>query len=281
DVVAEYRALRASVLRRQALASDVHDAASTANLIRFNEAIDQALSESVAIYARNVEYSRDMFIAVLGHDLRSPLSAVLMACQLMLSSQNLDESTAAHAERINRSAKRMSEMVSQLLDFTRARLGNGLPMTPGDVDVAELAVDAVDEIRTAHPRRDVQYHGVKNLRARGDDVRIRQVLSNLLGNAVQHGASDAGITVRLSEADNVVEIRVHNSGAVMSALTMSTMFSPFKRLTPGTPIDAKSTSLGLGLYIAQQIVLAHAGTISATSDGDDGTEFLVRLPRGK
>ncbi|MEP6763428.1 MAG: sensor histidine kinase [Gemmatimonadaceae bacterium] len=278
DLVAEYRAMRASVLHRWSLVLEAHDADDFDQLTRFNEAVDQALAESVARYARNVEYSREMFIAVLGHDLRSPISAVLMACQAMLSAQGLDETVAMHARRISRSAKRMSGMVSDLLDFTRARLGNGLPIARDAVDFIALAKESVEELQTAQPDLAIEHTGDDVAIGQADAVRLRQVLANLLGNAAQHGAQNAPIKLNLRKVQDDIELRVHNTGTPISSTALPSIFSPFKRLMPGAEIDPRSTSLGLGLYIAQQIVMAHGGAIIVTSNESDGTEFLVRMP---
>ena len=196
----------------------------------------------------------------------------------MLAAQGLDETVAMHARRIARSTKRMNEMVSDLLDFTRARLGNGLPISREAVDFVMLAKDAVEELVVAQPALNVEYSGDDVVLGHADTARLQQVLANLLGNAAQHGARNSRIKLDMRTVDDHIQFRVHNTGGEISPEAMTAIFSPFKQLMPGTVIDPRSTSLGLKLYIAQEIVTSHGGTIHVKSNASDGTEFTVRLP---
>jgi signal transduction histidine kinase len=279
EMVSEYRALRASVIRLWTKASGALTGADLEDLMRFNEAIDQALAESITRYTQDLDRSKEMFVAILGHDLRSPLSGILMGSQFMLERDALEAPDQELARRIVRSAKRMNQMVADLLDFTRGRLGSGVPIVRAPMDLGEEASHAVDEISALHPTREVQLRISGDLRGDWDGARINQLLANLLGNAIHHGSHSTPITVTVhGRADDVV-LRVHNTGPAIPAADLPGIFSPFKRLRAGSRPTADSAHLGLGLYIAEQIVSAHGGTIDVTSSSDAGTAFTARLPR--
>lgn len=278
EMVSEYRALRASVIRLWTRACGTLTGDDLDDLIRFNEAIDQAMAESITRYTFDLDRSKDMFVAVLGHDLRSPLHAVTMASQFMLDTGELREPHLELTTRIARSARRMNMMVGDLLDFTRSRLGSGLPIVRAEMDLGKEARHAVDEIAAAHPESVLQFEATGNLVGRWDGARIGQVLSNLLGNAVQHG-TDSTVNVTVRGGDDEVVIRVHNRSPVIAASDLPGIFSPFKRLRPGLAAARPSSSLGLGLYIAERIVTAHGGAIRARSTDEHGTSFSVHLPR--
>jgi signal transduction histidine kinase len=279
EMVSEYRALRASVIRLWTKASGTLTGDDLEDLMRFNEAIDQALAESITRYTHDLDRSKEMFIAILGHDLRTPLGVVMTASQFMLETPGLEEPHLTMTTRIQRSGKRMNQMVGDLLDFTRSRLGSGVPINRQDVDMAKEASQAVEEILAAHPASTVRLDQSGNLKGSWDSARISQVLANLLGNAVQHGSAQTPINVTTRGEASEVVLRVHSRGPTIPALALSEIFSPFKRLHSGDTGAGAHSSLGLGLYIAERIVVAHGGTIEAESSDEDGTTFTVRLPR--
>ena len=279
EMVSEYRALRASVLRLWLEECGTLAGVSFQDLMRFNEAIDQSIAESVSRYTEDLDYSKEMFLAILGHDLRSPLNTVLMASSGMLESSELAEQHRTLTERIARSARRMSRMVGDLLDFTRDRLGSGLPVTPAPMNLAVAVLHVVEDVGIANPSGELQYNTSGNLEGSWDSARIGQVVANLLGTAVEHGTPKSIIDVTAQgEADDVV-LRVHNYGPAIPPEEIKGIFSPFKRLRAGQSASASSGSLGLGLYIAERIVTAHGGTIDVRSSVEAGTLFTVRLPR--
>jgi signal transduction histidine kinase len=279
EMVSEYRALRASVIRLWSGRCGTLTGDDIADLTRFNEAIDQSLAESVTRYSSDLDRSREMFVAILGHDLRTPLNAVIMASQFMLDTGELPEPHLTLTTRITRSARRMNRMVDDLLDFTRSRLGSGVPVTKRPMDLAREAAHAVDEVSAANPNCKVEFVTSGDLRGEWDCPRISQVLVNLLGNAVQHGAPDSIVTLTArGETDDVV-LEVHNVGPAITAPKLNGLFSPFKRLAPGHTAPANQTNLGLGLYIAERVVTAHGGKIQVQSSKEEGTRFTVRLPR--
>jgi signal transduction histidine kinase len=279
EMVSEYRSLRASVIRLWTKANGRLDGTDLEDLNRFNEAIDQALAESVTRYSEDIDRSKDMFVAILGHDLRTPLGAVIMASQFMLETGELEEPYLTLTTRIARSARRMNNMVGDLLDFTRSRLGSGLPIVRREMDLAKEVSHAVEEMAAAHPDSVLQVKTSGDLRGDWDCARIGQLLSNLIGNAVQHGSAKTTISLAAQgEAEGVV-LRVHNRGPAIPTADLEGIFSPFKRLGSREAAAGASNSLGLGLYIAERIVTAHGGTIDVRSSDDAGTSFTVHLPR--
>jgi signal transduction histidine kinase len=281
QLAAEFRALRASVLRLW-LRHNAGDESSLYQLTRFNEAIDQALAESIANYSDEVARSRDTFLAILGHDLRTPLSAIANS-GLYLGSPGLLPAGAPleAARRINRSAVRMSAMIRDLLEYTRSRLGRAIPISPEPTSMEQICRIAFDEARAAHPERIFRLETSGPLEGQFDTERLHQVLSNLLGNAVQHGARNQPITLRAyGEADRVT-VQVRNHGRPIPPDQLQVIFNPLVQI-PSPLVDedsTPSTSLGLGLYIAREIVAMHGGTLAAESSHDEGTVFSARLPR--
>jgi signal transduction histidine kinase len=279
EMVSEYRALRASVLRLWTRENGTLTGADIDDLMRFNEAIDQSLAESITQYAGIVDRSKDMFVAVLGHDLRTPLGAVIMASRFMLDTGELVEPHLTLVGRIAHSATRMNEMVGDLLEFTRNRLGSGVPITRQRMDLAKEAAHAIDEITSANPRTVVKLNVSGDVTGDWDAGRVGQVISNLLGNAVQHGDADETISVTVRGESRNVVLQIHNHGSAIPAEELPGLFSPFKRIRSEAMAEKASTSLGLGLYIVERIVVAHGGTIDVQSTDDGGTFFTVRLPR--
>ena len=278
EMVAEFRALRASVLRLWMAQHDVLTGVHVEDLARFHEAVDQAVAESIARFHASTVQSQDLFAAVLGHDLRTPLHTISVVTDHLAEAKVLDARYAPLMARAVRGTKRMARMLDTLLDFTRSRMGSGLAVRPHQLDLRELVEDAVDECRITNPQRTftVAMHG--DLRGSFDGPRISQVVSNLLGNAVQHGdhAAPVQIDVRGDDAEVIVEVR--NTGPTIPAAEIPTLFGAFKRLQHET-LDGDSTNLGLGLYIADQIVTAHGGRIVVTSTDAAGTSFAAHLPR--
>lgn len=278
EMVSEYRALRASVIRLWVDKCGHLSITDFDDLLRFNEMIDQSVAESVTRYTEDIERSKEVFLGILGHDLRTPLGAIIMASQFMLDTAALEEPNLALMTRIARSGRRMNGMVGELLDFTRSRLGSNMPITRAPMDLAKEAGNAVDEIRAAYPESQLQLNASGDLTGDWDCARIGQVLANLLGNAAQHGTPRTMISLTARGELKEVVLQVHNRGAPIPPADIPMLFSPFKRLAnPGD--GGNNGSLGLGLYIVERIVTAHGGSIDVNSSDAGGTFFTVRLPR--
>ena len=286
QLVAEFRALRASVLalwkRHRAAGVDAPvGAAEIEEIMRFNEAIDQALAESVGSYAEAVTTSRDMFLAVLGHDLRSPLQAVSMSGQLLLK-PNLSEKAVRDAGyRIQRASTAMSQLISDLLEFTRTRLGSGIPLERRTCDLGQVCAEALEIIRAGNPEHGFEEDIAVDLVMSGDAPRLQQALGNLLSNAVQHGDPGKPISLTARAADDDIEVRVANFGRPIPAAALQSIFEPMVRVpTAGKEVHEDSkTSLGLGLFIVHEIVTRHGGSVAVQSSEEAGTVFTIRLPR--
>jgi signal transduction histidine kinase len=277
QMVGEFRALRASVLRLWSEAQDVFDRANVEEITRFNESIDQLLAESLTRYARQVDGVRDLFLGILGHDLRNPLGAIMMAATVMMGKEGPEWQHSKTAARILSSGTRMDLLISDLLDFTRSRLGNGIPIARTEVDLETVCRQTVDEIAAFHPDRRVNFKASGALRGLWDGDRIAQAMSNLLGHAAQHGSRNSPIDVELRGEPDQVVLSVHNKGAAIPKRDLADIFDPFRR---GDADDSRSSpsSAGLGLYIVQSIVTAHDGMVDVESN-EHGTTFTIRLPR--
>jgi signal transduction histidine kinase/CheY-like chemotaxis protein len=231
---------------------------------------------------RAVRFS-EAFVGVLGHDLRNPLSAITTAASL-LEVRAESEKIARPVGRILVSAERMERMISQLLDFTRVRLGRGIPLHREPVDLAELALTVMEELQPLHGHR-IQLECVGEMTGTWDPDRLTQVLGNLVGNACTHGTAGTPVVLRLDgSARDSVRIEVRNQGVIPAPL-VPVIFEPLRLTRPdGKQEKREGTSgLGLGLYISQQIAVAHEGTVavdaSATVNGDEGTRFVVEILR--
>jgi len=280
EVVSEYRALRASVLHLwRDTAPEAHER-DVEDLTRFNESIDQSLTKAVSSYTRRVDQSRDLFLAILSHDLRNPLNAIAMSAALLPQQCDSNSESTQTASRISTSVTLMARMISDLLDYTRTRLGAGMPVSPAPMDLGTLCRAVFTEYRSSFPDRVIRFESEGELTGDWDTDRLRQMISNLVGNAVQHGAEDAPIDLKLTgEASDVVVV-IHNGGPPILPGELSKIFEPLIRgSSAGRPKVNRPGSIGLGLYIAREIATSHGGKIDVTSTQEAGTSFTIHLPR--
>lgn len=284
QLVSEYRALRSSVLTLWAADIENTRASDMVDVTRFNEAVDQALAESVARYEFMVKQSQNMFLAILGHDLRNPLGTIVSGSSFLMQAIDIPPKYVLVATRMFNSAKRMSKLINDLIDFTRTHLGRGIPIRVKHANLVALCAEVVDELRTFHPERTIEFRAPQKLDAIFDESRIAQVLSNLIGNAIQYGSPDMPVIVGLSNNGDDIFIEVNNRGTTISHDELLTIFDPMVRIAAhvndvGNNDSMERTSLGLGLYISREIVQAHGGKIKATSNASDGTTFVLTMPR--
>lgn len=235
------------------------------------------LAETSLCDAQGYVEERERFIYVLAHDLRTPLSVILMALQQVRKAEDL---SSAHRKTLGRAecnAQRMARMISDLLDFAQGRSG-GIPVARAPTELAAICQQALDEVRVIHPSRLLTLNALKIIEGNWDKDRLSQVLSNLLSNAVQYSPVDSTVTVTVSrDSANTVLVEIRNQGQPIAGDELPTLFEPFRR---GRKQMAESSrgGIGLGLYIARQIALSHNGTLQGRSNEEEGTVFSLRLP---
>jgi PAS domain S-box-containing protein len=238
-----------------------------------DEARRRADAERAATELREVALLRETLIGTLGHDLRNPLSAILMSAQLLQQDAGLSDRALRAVQRIATSGNRMQRMVHDLLDFARSRLAGGIPVERTPLDLHELAREVVQEMSIGAPGSDIRLDLTGDGLGSWDGDRMAEVLSNLLRNALQHGA-EAPIDVRIEDAGDGIRLEVSNLNrqGPIPARALATLFEPFRQG------QRTGSGLGLGLYIVDQVVRAHGGEISVQSD-TERTTFAVQLPR--
>ena len=278
QLAAEFRALRATVLRLWLPNVTQMSGATVQEMVRFNEAIDQALAESVMTYSARGDESRELFLAVLGHDLRAPLSTISMAGTLLQHPRLAADEVPDIAARVQRSAGLMSNMVADLLSFTRTQLGARMPAQRAWTDVGKVCQAAADDAAATHPGTIFQVRASGDLSGPFDAVRLHQLFCNLLANAAQYDARGLPVVISASKVDSELVVTVTNHGPPIPATAWRSIFKPLVQLPSGDDDDRPRTSLGLGLFVAREIAMAHDGSIDVRSDKLDGTTFTVRLP---
>ncbi|MBS0445044.1 MAG: hybrid sensor histidine kinase/response regulator [Proteobacteria bacterium] len=216
----------------------------------------------------------EMFTAMLGHDLRGPLAAILMSAQQLANRP--DEVSKRIAARLTGSGKWMNRMIEDMLDLARARVGEGIPLARRDIDLGALVERAVGERRAAQPDRTIELTQRGDLTGCWDEDRLMQVASNLIGNALHHGNPALPVEIGIDGgAADTVRFEVSNGGAIAPEV-LPHIFDPFRG---GQRRSNRSEGLGLGLYIVKQIVEAHAGSVHVDTGAGDRTCLQVRLPR--
>jgi signal transduction histidine kinase len=218
---------------------------------------------------------KDLFLAAIGHDLRTPLGAITLGSQIIQRDQAVAATHPAHIEharKIERAAKRMAGIIEDVLDLTRDQFMGGIELSPRPANLGDLCRAVVEECRLGHPGSGIRLELSGDLAGHWDPGRLGRVLSNLIGNALEHGAGSP-IGVRATDLGDQLTLEVHSSAPIDPAL-LPVLFDPFRRGEEGRK------GLGLGLYIVREIVRAHGGSVQVTSTSTEGTTFAVTLPRG-
>ena len=273
QLAAEYRALRASVL--SGWMDDCQpEAPHLDDIIRFNEAIDQALAESVDFFSAQVDQARNLLLGTLGHDMRTPLQSIQMTARY-LAALNAGEKVSDAAARLINSGARMKALLDDLLDYNRTRLGLGIDIARTQVDLGNLLAAQVEELRAAHPEHPLTLEVRGDCNGMWDGRRLEQMLANLVANAMKYGTPRAPVRIVMTGDESDVRLEIINIGTPIDPAVLDHIFEPLNRGEQGASTDG---SLGLGLYIAREIVKAHGGEITARSD-DSETIFTARLPR--
>jgi PAS domain S-box-containing protein len=242
--------------------------------VRMTAVWDISARKAAEDAAARADTFREQLLGVVGHDLRSPLYAIQLSVGAMQRAGGLNETQSRQVSHVATAARRMERMIHELLDFTRARLAGGLPVRPAPLSLDKLLERAVEEFQVSHPTRLIVSKVEGDVRGSWDESRLGQLLDNLVGNAVQHSPEDTPIEVKLTGAADGLTLTVRNEGPPVPLEERATLFEPFKRGKRAT-----GDGLGLGLYIARQIVVAHGGRISVESGVGLGTRFIVWLPR--
>ena len=277
ELAAEYRALRASVLRRWMEACRSEDL-SLEDVVRFNEGIDQAISESIEYFTAQVDRTRNLVLAMLSHDMRNPLAAIALTASY-LANLNAGGNVAKAASLLTGASKELMVLLDDMVDLKRIILGLGISIALADVDLATVFADELELLRGAHPGRQLELEVVGDARGRWDGPRLRRVLRNLVSNAIKYGAPDAPVrTVIVGDATDV-RFGVTNSGPTIERSALEQIFDPFTRCFAAGLGNVNDASLGLGLFIVREVARAHGGEVAVHS-AEGVTVFDVLLPRG-
>lgn len=278
QIASEFRALRASVIKlwnkkRNQAEDDCED------VNRFHESVDQVLMEGLKRYNEVEKSTRSLFLGALVHDMRNPLGVISNSIELFKLIDDLDETQVNIMKQIERSNKTVIKLVSDLIDATRARLGENMPVSRAPMNIGEAAKQAAQEAEIAAKRGSVSVETQGKLDGEWDAGRINQVFSNLIGNALQHGDSNGAVKVTARGETEGVVLSVQNTGKPIPPSEIPMIFNPLKRGNGEEQKKSESSSLGLGLFITKEIVEAHGGKIEVTSTVKDGTTFSAWLPR--
>lgn len=282
QLFAEFRAMRASVMAFWQRSEGAETGSSEIEQIRrFNEGMDEALAQSVQRYSGEVATSRDMFLTVLGHDLRGPLSGIGMSAMLLAKPGLTDAARLQAAARVKRASLDMNRLITDLLEYTRTRLGAGMPTDRIACDLGPVCEASLEDIRAGNPEQQFVQQMSGDLNLQADAARLQQALSNLLSNAVQHGNRQLPVTLTVDGDVDAIVLKVGNSGEPIPPDALQVIFEPLVQAPSASAEmhERSRTSLGLGLFIVREIVLAHGGTISVESSVASGTVFTIRLPR--
>jgi signal transduction histidine kinase len=276
QVTSEYRALRASVLHLWIKTCEPAGI-FVPDLVRFNEAIDQALIESVAFFNAQIEKERNLLLGMLGHDMRGPLQVIQLTARY-LSKADAATDVYTAAARLLKSSTSLKLLLDDLLDFNRTKLGLGITISPAPVDLVEAFSAEIEQLRVAHPGRTIVLETNGDVSGVWDINRLNQLLGNLVVNAIKYGAFSSPFRIVLNGLPTEVRFAVHNQGSKIDQAALPQIFEPLKRGSDNQFGVGTEGSFGLGLYIARQIAIAHHGDISPKSDENE-TVFTVRLPR--
>ncbi len=279
QMVAEYRALRATVLRLWSAFAPGVAAEDLEDVIRFNEAVDQAIAESLAVFLVEVDKTRDLFLGMLGHDLRGPLSTIASCAALERKSRSGDSPTSAI---VLRSVAQMKALLDDLVEYTRNRLGAGMAVDAAALDLESFARETLTEIDVIGTGRVLQLEAQGDTQGEWDARRLHQALSNLAFNALKYGDPDSIVRVGIDgRSKEHVLLSVENAGRPIAPDMLARIFEPLVR-AEGDDTSAQSplagANLGLGLYVVREVANAHNGAVSVTSN-NSVTRFELQLPR--
>lgn len=276
EILSEFVALRERVLHNW-LGDRYPSPEDFRDMRNFNRALDELISECLARYSEDETKGRALFLGTLIHDLKNPLNSILQASHLLPMVGDLNDKQKHLASQIGKSSVRINGLVTTLIDSTRIRLGKGMPLNPAPMDIGQTAHEVIEELKSAYPSKELVLKVEGDARGSWDPVRCEEVISNLVANSVQHGDGKAAVTVTITGHAEDVVLSVHNWGMPIPDEQLLHIFDPL-RATPAKTKNDKM-SLGLGLFIARAIMLAHKGSLSVTSNAEAGTTFTAAFPR--
>jgi len=279
DLSSEFRALRASVLRlwEEEANTGTADGKQT-EIARFNEAVDEAWMHSMAYYHNKMDKSKNWFLGILGHDLRSPLQSVQGVMGILALSENLDEEEKDLVKRSESSIQRMKELIDNLLEMTHLRLGSGIYIRKTTCDLVLQCEKIQQEFRIIYPGANIRLQSPGPVQGQWDSGRIEQVISNLVANALRYGTPGGPVTVNVSAEGKDVILAVHNEGDPIPDSRKELIFEGMYRVHDQNK-SKKESSYGIGLYVVNEIIKAHNGKIEVESDAKTGTTFKATFPR--
>lgn len=276
QTAAEYRALRASVIRLWIASSPTLGPEQVEELTRFNEAMDQALAETLQQFATAAAASRNLFLGVLSHELRTPLGTIVGSAETLLYVANQHPRLRDASNRILRGGRRIESILDDLLDYVHSGNEGGIRVSPADTCMDKLCTRIAREVESAFPGSRIKLTREGQMHGCWDEQRVAQALSNLMSNAIKYGAADTPVRVSMDgSAPGEIMVAVHNQGDEIAPEKRESLFQPLVRGQAGDPTG---TSLGLGLFIVREIAVAHGGSVDVISS-DQGTTFSFRLPR--
>jgi signal transduction histidine kinase len=276
QTAAEYRALRASVIRLWMETGPQLGRDEVFELVRFNEAMDEALAASILHFANEAARMRNLFLGVLSHELRTPLSTIMTSGHSLLLAARQARPLPAAAERVLRASRRIQSLLDDLLDYVRSGLGEGMRVSPRLVDMEQVCARIVGELRANHPQREIELVTQGDLQCVCDEERIAQAVSNLVGNALKYGADQPVKVTADGRGPDEIAVGIHNGGPPIPKATRESLFEPLVR---GVGTVQEGYNLGLGLYVVREVARAHGGCVDVESTIQSGTVFTVRLPR--
>lgn len=278
ELSSEFRALRASVLRLWEENSNANKTeADFQEMIRFNEAIDELWMISLKRFDSKVEESKNWFMGILGHDLRNPLAAIMGVQSILKLSKNLSDKERSLIGRSDSSAKRMRELIDNLLELTNLRLGGGLNINKTPVDLLEKSVKIVQELQLSYPEAEINIDSPGPVQGEWDIMRLDQLMTNLITNAIRYGKPEGPVTVNIFEKGKDAFFEVHNEGPILPQSIKDMIATGKLTKTNGDP--SNRDSYGLGLFIVKAIVDGHKGQLEAKSSEESGTTFRIILPK--
>ena len=278
EVSSEFRALRASVLRLWEAKCEAEDwNTDFQDMIKFNEAIDELWMISLKRYNQKVDESKNWFMGILGHDLRNPLAAISGVQSILKLSGNISEKERSLLGRAGSSVKRMTELIDNLLELTNLRLGSGMTIKKSPVDLTKQTEKIVQELQLGYPEADIVIDSPGPVQGEWDVLRLNQLMTNLITNALRHGKPGGTVAVKISAQGNEAVFVVHNEGPPIRESIMEMISTGKFSKTEGD--STQNDSYGLGLYIVKEIVNGHNGQLEVVSNGESGTTFKIILPR--